>query len=109
MIEDYVASGFIVEAVVGIDGSPTCGVGTRIGIGGFLEDVLGMQPAQLDANKHNDLVRKHALSGPGLFTDELRRELLRRRLDVPYLVHDLLAELAGARKQLAFPAAVERS
>jgi hypothetical protein len=33
--------------------------------------------------------------GPGLFTDQIRRRLRRRRTDVPYLAHDLPGELAG--------------
>lgn len=40
-------------------------------------------------------------SSTGLFIDELNRELDRRRLDVPLLAHDLMAELEGRRSSCA--------
>jgi hypothetical protein len=95
-VEDYATSGFTVLAVVGIDGSPTCGVHRGIDVRGFVEDMTGADPATLTTAEQNRLVRKHASEGSGIFIEELERELRARHLRVPFLAHDLLAELQGA-------------
>jgi len=43
----------------------------------------------------NAIIRESAMDGEGLFTAALRREMKVRQLEVPFLAHDLLAEIAG--------------
>jgi predicted secreted protein len=96
-IDDYIRSGFAVVGIVGVDGSPTCGVQRTIDVRSFVRSMSLVDPTQLTIRKQNDLVRRHATSGPGIFTEELERELAARNLEVPFLAHDLLAELDGHR------------
>lgn len=100
-IEDYASSGCEVVAVVGIDGSPTCGVHRTIDIAGFVRDVSRVDPAQLTVAAHNELVRGHVVAGRGLFITALAAALRRR---VPLLAHDLIAELDGAPAATGTPA-----
>ena len=92
---DYIRSGFAVVGIVGIDGSPTCGVHQTIDVRSFVQSMARVDPTKLTVLEQNDLVRRHATPGRGMFTEELERELAARRLDVPLLAHDLLAELDG--------------
>ncbi len=94
-IADYVESGFTVEAVIGVDGSPSCGVATTVDVRGALRDIGSADPRQLTVAAQNALVRRHLAAGSGLFIEQLRRELRRRRLDVPFVAHDLIGELDG--------------
>jgi predicted secreted protein len=94
-IDDYESSGFTVVGIVGIDGSPTCGVRTTVDIAGFVGDMLHADRATLTTGDQNAWVRKHARKGQGLFVQELERALQARRLRVPLLAHDLLGELEG--------------
>ena len=99
-IEDYADSRFTVVAIVGIDGSPTCGVQRTIDIEGFVDAAARVDPAQLSTAEHNELVRLHVSRGRGLFIEELHRALRARKLQVPFLAHDLLRELRGLRSDL---------
>jgi hypothetical protein len=94
-IDDYVSSGFTVVGIVGIDGSPTCGVRTTVDITGFVDDMLHADYEMLTPGDQNAWVRKHARNGQGLFVQELERALQARHLRVPLLAHDLFRELEG--------------
>jgi hypothetical protein len=94
-IADYVASGFSVVGVVGIDGSPSCGVDRSIDVRGFARSMARAEPETLTVERQNAMVRRHAVEGRGLFTEALERELLRRGVRVPMLAHDLFDELDG--------------
>lgn len=97
-IDDYSRSGFTVVGVVGIDGSPTCGVRTTIDVAGFAEEMASVDPATFSVEAQNDMVRRHAVPGRGMFIQELSRALRARGLRVPLLAHDLFGELDGATK-----------
>jgi len=94
-IADYLASGFAVVGVVGVDGSPSCGVDRTLDVGRSLDRVGRLRETARAADL-NDIVRACVVAGRGMFIDLLRKELARRRLDVPFLAHDLIAELRGA-------------
>ncbi len=93
-IQDYVRSGFSVVGVVGVDGSPSCGVHTTVGVDA-LDALCALEPASFKVEKQNRLLREHAITGQGLFTQELQRALRRRGVSVQFLAHDLFAELGG--------------
>ena len=95
-IADYRAAGFAVRAVVGIDGSPSCGVGRTLDIGGALRYMARLEPAAASVTLQNEIVRDHVRPGRGLFIEALQRELARRNVrGVPVLAHDLVDELDG--------------
>ena len=47
------------------------------------------------------IVRDTSTPGRGLYIEALQRQLDRRGLEVPYLAHDLLAELDGQTSTVA--------
>ena len=94
-VADYVASGVDVVGIVGVDGSPSCGVDNTIDIGAAATTVTGIDPLTISTAEHNALLRRHRTSGRGLFIEALSSQLRRRHLDVPLLAHDLFDELDG--------------
>jgi predicted secreted protein len=94
-IADYRRSGHRVESVVGIGGSPSCGVHTTLDLPAVLDDIARRDPGRLDrrdVNRH--VIAGHVRAGPGMFIAALHRQLRRRGIDVPFDEHDLIAELA---------------
>ncbi|TAK09387.1 MAG: hypothetical protein EPO39_02480 [Candidatus Manganitrophaceae bacterium] len=93
-IEDYLASGFTVIGVVGIGGSPSCGVETTLDIGKSLDVLAGCPLSALSRWVVNEEAVAGSLSkGPGLFMKAIRRRLARKGLDVKFYEHDLIAEM----------------
>jgi hypothetical protein len=84
-IADYKRSGFEVVGVVGIAGSPSCGVCRTLDLSRSLEVVASCPLERIDRRFiSEDAVGAAVLDGEGIFTEELRRELRRRGLDVPF-------------------------
>jgi hypothetical protein len=82
-IEDYVHSGFEVVGIVGVGGSPSCGVWTRLDLGRSLEVVAGCPLARLDRRLMNEAAVAACLSeGQGLFMEALQRQVRRKHLTV---------------------------
>ena len=102
-IADYLSSGMEVQAIVGVDGSPTCGVSTTMDLGSALKRVTRLPTSNLTPALLNGELQACVIAGQGMFVDDVRRELANRHIDVPFLAHDLYAELAGARAQALGP------
>ena len=100
-VADYLASGMQVQAVVGVDGSPSCGVSTTMNLASALERVTRLAPTSFTPAVLNRELRACVTAGQGMFTEELRRELKRRRIEVAFTAHDLLAELAAGVESTA--------
>lgn len=96
-IADNLAAGYSVEAVIGVDGSPSCGITRTVDIAGAVRDIATTDPERVTVGDQNALVRRHLAAGQGLFVEALQRELGRRRLRVPLIAHDLIAELDELR------------
>ena len=94
-IADYARSGFAVTAIVGIDGSPSCGVHTALDPARAASRLARVELATFTPDRMNQIVRDSVVAGPGMFVVALRRELARRGITVPFLAHDLIAELDG--------------
>jgi uncharacterized protein YbbK (DUF523 family) len=95
-IEDYVLSGFEVVGIVGVGGSPSCGVWSTLDLRRSLEVVAGCPLATLDRRVMNEEVVAACLSeGDGLFVAAMQRELRRRHLSIRWYEHDLLSEIRG--------------
>jgi predicted secreted protein len=92
-IQDYMASGFEVLGIIGVDGSPSCGVGTTMNLEQAFVQVSRLRQGAATAADINAIVRGNAIGGRGLFTALLQEELGRRGLEVPFEAHDLIAEL----------------
>jgi predicted secreted protein len=100
-IQDYLASGFEVLGIIGVDGSPSCGVQTTMNLERAFVQLARLQPVATAADV-NTIVRCNAIGGRGLFVALLEEELRRRSLTVPFAAHDLMAELEGRRVVSAF-------
>lgn len=93
-IADYLRSGYTVEAVVGIGGSPSCGVRTTLDLPAALDTIAGCDPARLDRRDFNDqVIVAHARHGEGRLMAALRRQLRRRRLQIRLREYDLITEI----------------
>lgn len=99
-LQDYQASGFQVAGVVGIDGSPSCGVTKKVDISQAFQLAADTNTKTITATRMNEIVRQSLMDGRGLFIEELRRALKRRGVEIPFLAHDLIAELDGKPAQV---------
>ena len=95
-VADYCRSGYDVVGMVGVDGSPSCGVRCTLDVPRVLDVLAACDPSAIDTATFNDrVVLTNVVPGEGLFVSALRRELRRRRLDIPLFAHDLMGELQG--------------
>jgi predicted secreted protein len=93
-VRDYLRSGFQVTAVVGVGGSPSCGVRTTLDLAGAVEGIAACPLAALDRAVFNrEVIAANVVPGEGLFVAALRRAFRRRGADVPFSEHDLQAEM----------------
>jgi predicted secreted protein len=97
-VQDYQRSGLRVAGIVGVGGSPSCGVTCTMDLDGALADVAGCPLAQMSRGGLTEIVTARARPGRGLFVAALQRGLRRRRVFVPFFEHDLFAELTGGRR-----------
>jgi predicted secreted protein len=88
-IADYRRSGYRVEGVVGIGGSPSCGVHTALNLAAALDDIAAADPAGLDRRDFNErVIAGNTQDGEGMFVAALRSELRRRKINVPFHEYD---------------------
>lgn len=102
---DYQRSGMEIVGLVGIGGSPSCGVHTTLDLPAAVGALSRCPAARLDRRRLNeDIIAGSVCAGEGLFIHALRQRLARAGAGVPMQEHDLLAEL-GVRPYPASPAA----
>jgi predicted secreted protein len=94
-INDYLLSGFTVIGIIGIDGSPSCGVGKTLSLQKSFDLTASIDVESYTVDAMNAIVRQCIMDGKGLFTAMLQEELKKRRLDVRYVAHDLIGEIDG--------------
>lgn len=95
---DYRRAGVEVVGVVGIGGSPSCGVRTTLDLPGAVDVLTRCPLAALDRRTLNeDVVAANTRPGEGMFVCALRRELADS--DIPFEEHDLLDELGVLRRR----------
>jgi hypothetical protein len=96
-IADYHRCGYAVQAVVGVGGSPSCGVRTTLDLPAAVRAIAACRPARLNRHDFNkSVIAAHAVAGQRLFIAELRHNLRRRRLDIAFDEYDLIAEINAA-------------
>ena len=100
-VADYRRSGMDVVGIVGIGGSPSCGVATTLDPVGAVRALTGCPLQALDRDLVNrQVVAANLTPGAGLFIRSVRRHLNQRRLHVSFFEHDLLSEIGGAAGEL---------
>lgn len=95
-IADYRDSGFEVVEVVGVGGSPSCGVATTLDLDGAVAALADRHGERDRRSTNRDVVAANVVSGRGLFVSCLDRALRSRGLTVTHREHDLIAELRDA-------------
>jgi hypothetical protein len=106
-VEDYVRSGFEVVAIVGVGASPSCGVCTTLDLRRSSATAASCPLARIDRDFVNRAVVAAAVrEGEGMFTRELRRQLARRGIDVPFREHDLIGEMPLRVSTVSQPAQI---
>jgi hypothetical protein len=88
-VADAAGAGVEVVAVVGVAGSPSCGVRTTMDLGVAARRVGRSTHDLTRAWLSDEVVAAAERPGRGLFTTALQRQLARRRLDVPFTEHRL--------------------
>lgn len=90
-VTDYRRSGIEVVEVVGVAGSPSCGVCTTLDLPGSVDVLTRCPLLALDVRTLNqDVVAAHVVPGEGLWTQALRRRLATTGAPVRFVEHDLL-------------------
>ncbi len=98
-VRSYLHAGMEVVAVVGIGGSPSCGVRTTLDLAGAVDVLTRCRVAQLDREFVNTrAIRPHVAAGAGWFMQALGRRLRHQRVSIPFEEYDLLAELGLHRE-----------
>ena len=95
-IADYRDSGFEVVEVVGVGGSPSCGVATTLDLDGAVAAMACSRGEPDRRSTNREVVAANAVAGRGLFVSCLDRALRARGVTVRYREHDLIAELRDA-------------
>lgn len=95
-IRDYVRSGYNVAGVVGVAGSPSCGITRTLDVDRWFHAVARYRPAELSRQTLNrEAVIANVTPGEGWFMHSLFGHLRHRGLSVSEFEHDLVAELQG--------------
>ncbi len=101
-IMDYRRCGVDVAGLVGIGGSPSCGVRTTLDLGAAVTALTRCPAARLDRHVLNqDIIAPNVRPGEGLFIRAVRKRLSRAGAPIPLREHDLLAELGFTQGESA--------
>jgi hypothetical protein len=95
-IADYLESGFEVVEIVGVGGSPSCGVSTTLDLDRAIAAMARVDTTTDIRSANRDVVTDNVTLGRGLFIGCLDRELAARGMSVLHTEHDLIAELTRA-------------
>jgi predicted secreted protein len=93
---DYHKSGFQIIGIVGIDGSPTCGVKASLDMARSFEFFASLDPGSIDRNYMNNQMYKTCLvERRGLFISEIKNFLRKRGMHIAVFSHSILDEIKG--------------
>jgi len=101
-IQDYHESGFHVLGIVGIDGSPTCGVNRTLDFKRSFKALADININTVTIADTNKVIRECLATESGLFIRALRTKLNRRNMNICFWGHDLAAELDGKISNVIF-------
>lgn len=91
---DYRKAGYIVVGIIGIDGSPSCGVNRKIVMKQAFDLYATGSVKELDREEFNRSLYARCLTGgSGVFIDEMKKGLGRRGMSIPFYSHSLLEEM----------------
>jgi len=91
---------FEVLGVIGIDGSPSCGVNQTLDMRTLFTKVSKKDVNSLTREENNQLITESLTNGKGYFIQELQNELKKCNLNVEIHTHSLLKEMRGEKTSL---------
>jgi len=95
-IKDYLESGFEVLGIMGIAGSPSCGVTRALDIGKSFEFLANTDMDDLNRKRMNELgVNGLIIEGKGFFIEAIEKDLKKKNINVRFYEHDLSSEIKG--------------
>jgi hypothetical protein len=90
---DYKASGMEVVGVVGIDGSPSCGVHRRLDLAKAFDSAAACPLVELSRSTVNaGFVKQNMVDGQGLFIAAIQEALGREQAQAKFIGHDMFSE-----------------
>lgn len=99
-IADYAECGYEVVGIVGIDGSPSCGVNSTLDLAASFQYFSSITPDSIQREAMNRTLYRDCLrAGRGIFTSELQRALRSKGMEPKYYSHDLAREMEGGAAQ----------
>jgi predicted secreted protein len=102
-IRDYMDSGYEVCGIIGIKGSPSCGVSAALDLKKAAVFAADLNIETLSRQYFNENCYKNCLADKsGIFFEALHRELLAKNMNVKFFEHDLLAEIEGKTSNVNF-------
>jgi predicted secreted protein len=103
-IRDYIESEFEVVGIIGVAGSPSCGVNTTLDIKKSIEFLANTAVDELNREKINGPGNKELLiQGEGFFIEALKGALRKTNRTIRYYEHDLVAEIMGEPTKIELP------
>lgn len=95
-IYDYIKSGFTVRGIIGVDGSPSCGVYSKLDMKKSFEFYASNKIDNVNRDRFNhELYEKCLENGSGIFLKEIKKQMKKRNLQVPVYAHNLISEMQG--------------
>ncbi len=94
-VKDYARAGYEVLGLLGIGGSPTCGVFHTLDLTKF-ETLANFKIETLNKEEFNKIIyEQFYCPGQGLFIQELEQILKQHQINLLFFEHDLKEEMAG--------------
>lgn len=98
MIRDYFRSGYRVLGIIGIDGSPSCGVTTKLDMKEAFDYFANQKIDHIERINFNaELYDKCIAKGKGIYFEEIMKILKSQNIDMPIYGHSLIAEMRNER------------
>nr|MDO8081207.1 2-thiouracil desulfurase family protein [Candidatus Freyarchaeota archaeon] len=94
-IKDYKNSGFEVIGIVGVAGSPTCGVNKTMDTAKSLEFISGIDVNSLNRKNFNSNLERITTEGEGEFIRLLKDELKKRNIEVKFDEIEITPKVKG--------------
>ncbi len=98
LLRDYMSNGFEVVGILGVDGSPSCGVNKTLSMKKAFDYFAGLSVDSLERDDFNRRLYENCIeSGQGIFMKALEKKMVRGKKSIPFTAIDLEKELSEPR------------
>ena len=95
-VVDYSNAGFDVVGVIGVDGSPSCGVLSKLSIECSWEVMSDSSLDELESSSFNNRLYSQCLTtGSGIFIGQLQEQAKKREIKLKFCSTDIIGEMKG--------------